>query len=58
MSSLDALEWRTSSYTNNGNCVEVAAGAVVVHVRDSKTRQGGHLSVSPESWTKFLSAVK
>lgn len=58
MSSLDALEWRTSSYTNNGNCVEVAADAVDVYVRDSKARQGGHLSWSPEAWATFLDTVK
>lgn len=59
MSSRDALEWRTSSYTANGsNCVEVAITPVDVLVRDTKARQGGHLVVSPMSWTTFLNQVK
>jgi len=47
--------WRKSSYSSNaGNCVEVATG---VGVRDSKA-PSAHLSLSPDSWSAFLRAVK
>lgn len=42
--------WRTSSFTANGNCVEVAPGETDVHVRDTKDREGGELTVSPSAW--------
>jgi hypothetical protein len=58
MPSVDALEWRTSSFTANGsNCVEVALTAEVL-VRDSKAPQGGHLVISASSWARFLNDVK
>ncbi|MCC3653337.1 MULTISPECIES: DUF397 domain-containing protein [Streptomyces] len=47
--------WRKSSYSGNGNCVEVAAripGAVAV--RDSKDITRPSLSFSGSSWQTFL----
>ncbi|QRP45623.1 DUF397 domain-containing protein [Amycolatopsis sp. FDAARGOS 1241] len=47
-----------SSYsTTEGNCVEVATSVVEVGVRDTKDRVAGHLTVSAEAWTSFLTAV-
>ncbi|PRH77338.1 DUF397 domain-containing protein [Streptomyces solincola] len=50
------LAWFKSSYsgTEGGECVEVAAGAGVVHVRDSKAVAGPALKVSRESWAGFV----
>ncbi|GAA3751112.1 hypothetical protein HDA32_000921 [Spinactinospora alkalitolerans] len=51
--------WRTSSYsgTGGGNCVEVADGAEVVAVRDSKAPEGVMLSFSPAAWRAFVEAT-
>ena len=54
------LRWITSSYSSGagGECVEVAADATAVYVRDSK--QAGHggpvLKVSPAAWSALLVA--
>ncbi|MET9825021.1 MULTISPECIES: DUF397 domain-containing protein [unclassified Streptomyces] len=51
------LTWFTSSYsgTNGGDCVEVAAGAGAVYVRDSKAVVGGPvLRVGRDEWTAFV----
>ncbi|WP_326795274.1 DUF397 domain-containing protein [Streptomyces sp. NBC_01808] len=50
------LAWVKSSYSGSGggNCVEVAAAAERVHVRDSKNPSGPVLTVSPEAWASFV----
>ncbi|MGW1159540.1 DUF397 domain-containing protein [Streptomyces sp. NPDC002513] len=50
------LAWFKSSYSGaeGGDCVEVAAGTAVVHVRDSKAVAGPVLAVSPEAWAGFV----
>jgi hypothetical protein len=50
------LAWFKSSYSSEqgGNCVEVATTPGVVHLRDSKDRDGGALTFSPESWAAFI----
>ncbi len=55
-SSSHELAWVKSSYSGSGggNCIEVAAAAECVHVRDSKDPAGPVLTVSPEAWTSFL----
>ena len=52
--------WRTSSYTGNGggNCVEVAGGASVMLVRDTKDRNGGTLEFSADAWDAFTESLK
>ncbi|MEU5219091.1 DUF397 domain-containing protein [Streptomyces sp. NPDC020807] len=56
MNSTESLAWFKSSYSGGegGQCIEVAAGAGSVHVRDSKdvTRPG--LRVSPHAWAGFV----
>ncbi|WP_327401084.1 DUF397 domain-containing protein [Streptomyces sp. NBC_01288] len=54
-----AYDWRKSSYSSNegGDCVEFAAHPAAIHVRDSKVPAGGILTVSPSTWTEFLSQV-
>jgi uncharacterized protein YeaC (DUF1315 family) len=52
-------EFRTSSYCNFGNCVEVGRtpdGAVVV--RDTKNRAQQALSFTDEEWAAFVAGVK
>lgn len=55
------LSWRKSSYSSNGggNCVEVASNLPgIVAVRDSKDRNGPHLTFVPEVWSAFVDDVK
>ncbi|MFD3542986.1 DUF397 domain-containing protein [Streptomyces sp. NPDC058662] len=48
------LRWFKSSYSNpsGGDCVEVAACPVAVHVRDSKN-PGPTLTLAGEAWADF-----
>lgn len=51
--------WRTSSKSGgNGNCVEVRFTGELIEVRDTKDRNGGQLSFTPEEWRAFTSGVK
>jgi hypothetical protein len=52
---LDELPWRRSSHSGDGsNCVEVAATATTVRIRDSKAEEKRHLVLSADAWTAFL----
>ncbi|MGA8113891.1 MAG: DUF397 domain-containing protein [Actinocatenispora sp.] len=54
-----AAPWRKSGRSNNnGNCVEVAVGAAVVGVRDSKDPAGGVLAVGAAGWRRFLDDIR
>ncbi|CAM5581415.1 MULTISPECIES: DUF397 domain-containing protein [Streptomyces] len=50
------LTWFKSSYSGaeGGDCVEVAAGTAVVHVRDSKAAAGPVVTVSRDAWAGFV----
>ncbi|WP_404816418.1 DUF397 domain-containing protein [Streptomyces thermolineatus] len=50
------LDWFKSSYSSGegGDCVEVAASAGAVHVRDSKDRSGPVLSFAAGEWAAFV----
>ncbi|MFI7297393.1 DUF397 domain-containing protein [Streptomyces sp. NPDC050121] len=37
-----------------GECIEVAAAGVAVHIRDSKVRPGPVLTVTSEAWAGFV----
>lgn len=56
----NTTRWRKSSHsTNNANCVEVATplgGAVAI--RDSKHPADATLTVTPQAWTAFTTAVR
>ncbi|MFB7179744.1 DUF397 domain-containing protein [Streptomyces sp. NPDC056257] len=53
------LRWFKSSYSGSqgDDCVEVAACADAVHVRDSKVTAGPELAVTPASWGVFLDGI-
>ncbi|MFJ7767343.1 DUF397 domain-containing protein [Streptomyces sp. NPDC097107] len=48
--------WFKSSYSGaeGGDCVEVAADTVVVHVRDSKAAAGPVIAMSRDAWAGFV----
>ncbi|MER7394891.1 DUF397 domain-containing protein [Streptomyces sp. NPDC000151] len=55
--SMDGLHWFKSSYSGSGggDCVEVAAGADVVYIRDSKVADDGPvLRVGRDEWAAFV----
>ncbi|MCM0676190.1 DUF397 domain-containing protein [Micromonospora phytophila] len=55
---LTRARWRTSSRSvGNGNCVEVAAAAGRVAVRDSKDRGGPVLAFPPSAWRAFVTGI-
>ena len=53
------LTWRKARASGNGgaNCVEVASDGQQVHVRDTKSREAGHITVSASAWRVFVSQV-
>lgn len=53
-----SLRWRTSSFSGEGNCVEVASDGVNVLLRDSKNPAGPRLTLTPGAWTAFLAAIR
>ncbi|NUL07217.1 DUF397 domain-containing protein [Streptomyces lunaelactis] len=50
------LTWVKSSYSgaDGPDCVEVAAAAGAVHVRDSKNVPGPRLGFTPNAWSDFV----
>ncbi|MFI6586558.1 DUF397 domain-containing protein [Embleya sp. NPDC050493] len=54
--------WRTSTYSGSSassECVEVAPLAdTATGVRDTKSRESGHIAIAVTSWTAFLEATK
>jgi hypothetical protein len=58
MSDRGELNWRTSSRSSGGNCVEVAADDEHVYVRDSKDPRGPVLTFDREAFREFIAFVK
>jgi hypothetical protein len=52
--------WRKSSHSSSGGCVEVALGTRErdILVRDSKNRNGPVLRFSPLEWNAFINGVR
>ncbi|MFD3380639.1 MULTISPECIES: DUF397 domain-containing protein [unclassified Streptomyces] len=51
------LAWFKSSYSDGpegDSCVEIAIAPHTVHVRDSKSRGGPQLVLTPDAWTDFV----
>jgi hypothetical protein len=56
---LATAEWRKSSFSGGGNCVEVARNLPgIIAVRDSKNPNGPALVTSRPSWAAFTDSVK
>ncbi|MEU4086442.1 DUF397 domain-containing protein [Streptomyces aureus] len=56
---LEKPNWRTSTYTSQDSCVEVADNRPqTVMVRDTKNRDYGVVAVAPEAWTAFVQCLK
>ncbi|WP_327288757.1 DUF397 domain-containing protein [Streptomyces sp. NBC_01198] len=55
-----ALTWHKSSHSSgdSGDCVEVATCPEVVHVRDSKDKEGPQLAFSSTEWATFISFAR
>ncbi|MFC6884742.1 MULTISPECIES: DUF397 domain-containing protein [Actinomadura] len=53
-------KWRRSSRsgTSGGDCVEVAALARNIGVRDSKDPEGPRLALSPDAWRTLVERLK
>ncbi|MFI1677236.1 DUF397 domain-containing protein [Streptomyces sp. NPDC020607] len=54
-----ALDWRKSSYSSSGDgndCVEIATTPApdTIHIRDSKTPHAPHLTLTPTTWSAFI----
>lgn len=54
----EAAVWRTSTYTQNENCVEVADLPGVSAVRDTKSRELGALVFPAAEWHALIEAAK
>ncbi|MFO7250812.1 MAG: DUF397 domain-containing protein [Actinomycetes bacterium] len=53
------MNWRKSSYSGNGNCVEVAllpSGQIAI--RDSTNPSGPTLVVTQSDWRKFIHRMR
>ena len=56
---MSITDWRKSSRSESGSCVEVGSGEAVVGVRDSKGREAGPvLTFGAEDWKRFLAGLK
>ena len=55
-----ALIWRKSSFSEAGNCVEVATiqGKSVLLIRDSKPGNDATLAMPSGAWREFLRQVR
>ena len=53
-----SLVWRKSSYSLQGNCVEVARDGNRVLVRDSKDPLGPQLTFTPSGWAAFVGLAR
>jgi hypothetical protein len=52
------MNWRKSSYSGQGNCVEVAPLRDGVAVRDSKDPDGAVLRFGSDDWRVFVGGIK
>ncbi|WP_084264955.1 DUF397 domain-containing protein [Actinomadura macra] len=54
-----SVAWRTSTYTREGNCVQLAElEARVIGIRDSKDPDGPHLPLSHAVLATLLTQIK
>ena len=58
MSAGPRISWRTSSRSQNTNCVEIGEMGRAIAMRDSKDRQGPVLIFARERWSDFVASAK
>jgi hypothetical protein len=51
-------QWRKSSFSGTGNCVEVRRDGGLVQIRDSKDPYGMRLSFTRDEWAAFLAGAE
>ena len=56
--SVEADKWRSSTFSAESNCVEVAFLDGLVAVRDSKDRHGQVLMFTQPEWRAFLAGAR
>ncbi|MBW8792620.1 MAG: DUF397 domain-containing protein [Streptomyces sp.] len=54
-----SIRWHRSSYSNGmgGECLEVAALAEAIAVRDSKVTLGPQITLSDGAWRRFIQTL-
>ncbi|PSK99556.1 uncharacterized protein DUF397 [Murinocardiopsis flavida] len=54
------LDWHKSSHSgaNGGDCVEIAETPDIVHMRDTRHRELGHLAFHTDAFTAFIADVR
>ncbi|WP_228473179.1 DUF397 domain-containing protein [Streptomyces cyaneochromogenes] len=54
-----SIRWRKSSYSNGmgGECLELAAFAGAIAIRDSKVAEGPQLMLSTAAWQGFVRSL-
>lgn len=57
-SEADIEPWRKSSFSQNGDCVEVAFSDEGIFVRNSRRPRGGVLEFNDREWLAFLAGVR
>jgi hypothetical protein len=51
--------WRRPARSgSNGNCVEIAATATTIAIRDSRDPHGPRLAFTPSQWRAFTTAIR
>ncbi|WP_454198480.1 DUF397 domain-containing protein [Nocardia sp. Marseille-Q1738] len=55
---MDSLEWRVSSFTDNGTCVEVAGTPNTIYVRNSNAREAGTVAFTRAEFSAWLKGCK
>lgn len=55
--SLD-IPFHTSTFSEQGTCVEVGRSDGVIQVRDTKNPDGATLAFSAQEWAAFVAGVK
>jgi hypothetical protein len=53
-----AVVWHKSSFSANGDCIEVAIQDDSVLIRDTKNRSGGTVSASSSAWQEFIQGIQ
>jgi hypothetical protein len=53
-----SLVWRKSTASADGSCAEVAVGAGVIYIRNSRQADGPFVEFEPREWSAFLEGVR